>query len=184
MKLKWFFLFLLIGLPVGVYLFLQAFGENEFTIPIYFQEGLTGLNGCQNSHDSSQYKVDYLLSENQNWEKDRHVVYGFIDDLSVQELTNLHSFLSRERNQVFFVSLSSDSIMDQEFEGYSDALFLIDSVQRVDSIIRCSLRVDSDEKAHLVLCDSERRIRGYYDPRSLKEIDRLNTEIEILLAYE
>ena len=37
------------------------------------------------------------------------------------------------------------------------------------------------EASKLVLVDDQQRIRGYYDPKELVEIDRLNTELYILL---
>ena len=40
MRKKGIFLFLLIVLPVIIFLFLKRFGRNEFTIPVYYEQGL------------------------------------------------------------------------------------------------------------------------------------------------
>lgn len=69
-----------------------------------------------------------------------------------------------------------------------------DSVGHVQEIARAGYLVDAyqdtTQEAHfihssmLILVDSERRIRGYYDVNHKKEVDRLIDEIKLLLVEE
>jgi protein SCO1/2 len=189
MKTKWIFLIILLALPVLIYLFLQSFGKNKFDIPIYYEAGLeTVLEGC----DTVSTDTTYLVTHTSNSLLGRSVVYGFITGTgySTEEVNNIQTFMNRymDSTQVVFVPLTSDIMLTQTF-GFEGVATYVVSRENILSYARCELQVDleydMDTKRfinnQLVLCDNQRRIRGYYKINELKEIDRLNTELEILL---
>ena len=185
MNLKWLFLFLLIGLPVGIYLFLQSFGDNHFDIPIYFENGLEPIEGCALDTNQSQYAVEFFFDGENDIEQSKAIVYGSKIGKSQNVRTNLLTLLNRQAGtDMLYISLVSDSLKLLEFGNYNHAITVFDSLHIIEPFIRCGLRVNSNNSSTLVLVDKNRRVRGYYDPSELKEVDRLNTELEILRSNE
>ncbi len=182
MKLKWFFLFLLIGLPIAIYLFLQAFGQNRFDIPVYYAEGPMPETGCTDSEITFPYKAPlYFDSDSRNVEKGQFVVYAITKSEDQTLIPHLQTFLNRNARKDIVLLVGEK--LANGLQNYDNVVSVVDSTEVWLEYGRCSLMMESG-KDQLILCDKERQIRGYYDPTRLKEIDRLNTELEILKSNE
>ncbi|MFY0625163.1 MAG: hypothetical protein JXR07_02630 [Reichenbachiella sp.] len=198
MKLKWLFLFVLIGMPVCIYLFLQSFGENHFVIPIFYEKGLESpLVGCQKVDSNKQFyarKYFEIDADKPDFESNRVVVYdlGGIQSNGSEVRNNMLTFLNKFQGyeEIQFVSLSTSNASIGTLSTFENAKFYQSNAKDILSFSRCDMQIDLRFDAiqskftgsKLVLCDDERRIRGVYDPLELKEIDRLNTELHILLS--
>jgi hypothetical protein len=104
---------------------------------------------------------------------------------------NIASFLERykEEDRAFLVVLADSLDVTFHYKNYNNIkIFSVDMSSRV-AFGRCVLQesisfdtlAQKIEASKLVLVDDQQRIRGYYDPKELVEIDRLNTELYILL---
>ena len=64
----------------------------------------------------------------------------------------------------------------------SDLMPVRGSPQQIDKFFRCGLILnEADYTSWIILVDSERRIRGYYDGEDDEEVERLDLEVTILL---
>lgn len=194
MNMKWFFLFFLLGLPVGIYLFLQGFGENRFDVPVYYQNGIENpIGNCESG--TGQFIVPEYQFFDTSFSKriEGTIVFdlGTPDCDSCQfKINNLLSVSSKfkgweefsitsllgssspglypENGSNWFVHLSPGADM----AGFSNCgLNLKPSVVEGGKIMRNGV---------VVLVDEKRRIRGYYNLFDRKEADRLVVELGIL----
>lgn len=189
---KSIFLFLILVFPVLIYLFLQGFGKNEFTIPVYYPSGITlPQAGCTSSVLDQVYQTDRtVLRELLGVEvpQDQITVYELGNAKSDQIRNNLYTFLEKYkgREDISLVSIrkSNDTVFAPTRYDFWKRYNLPDS--NFMRLGRCILQLDLNQQfeadSGLVLVDQKQQIRGYYDPMILKEIDRLNTELYILLS--
>lgn len=191
-KTKAILLFLLLVLPVLIYLFLQGFGRNQFAIPIYYENGLLDVpEACQDHPQVGQYQIDYTnvneILGTDDLEKSINV-YEIGNRDSDQLRNNLYTFLEKYKQKQGVNLISIREEMDTLYSSsrYSawQRFNLPDShlLRLGRCILRLNLGGDLRADSGLVLVDRQQQIRGYYDPLELKEIDRLNTELYILLS--
>ncbi len=144
-------------LPIGIFLFLRFFGENEFSIPVYYEQGVDSPPaGCDRKYDAP-YKVADKLLENIGWNRRPALIVADSTVLIKKSLNRLEEDLVSGVQVIFFT-------------GKDDY---------VSSFYACDLLLEAPWK--VVLIDQERRIRGYYDPQTREELDRLVVELKILL---
>lgn len=143
--------------PIGVFVFLRFFGKNEFTIPVYYESGIEQVpTACKRTYQSPYLVSDSLLA-NFGW-GGKPVLIIADSTSSVQKgLLRLNEELSEEIQTIFLT-------------GEDDYL---------NGILTCDLFLQNPWS--IVLLDDQRRIRGYYDPTSREEVDRLIVELKILL---
>lgn len=142
--------------PIGVFVFLRFFGKNEFAIPVYYESGVEDIPTTCNRNYESPYLVSDSLLLNFGW-NGRPVL--IVADTTVQStLMKLDEDLSSEV-QTIFLSGNSDDYLNNFFT--------------------CDLLLQKPWTT--VLLDEQRRIRGYYDPKTREELDRLIVELKILL---
>lgn len=184
-SIKFIFLGVLLLFPVLIYLFLQGFGKNEFEIPIFHQEGVEMLYECDSLRTSTQYfveleRVSMVFPE---WEiKGKTLVLDLGNITNSEIQNNVNSFLEKYKRNPNVLLLSLGNLAeDCEESKYANWKCSTLSDDELKNIAQCELRIAESMANQLVLIDSERRIRGYYNPTELSEIDRLNTEIHILL---
>jgi hypothetical protein len=144
-------------LPIGVFVFLKFFGKNEFSIPVYYESGVDSPpTGCHRTYD-----VPYLVSEspltNFGW-NGKPVLIVADSSRSVQEEINR---------------------LDEELSVELQIIFLSGKDEYLDEFYSCDLLLKDPWK--MVLIDDQRRIRGYYNPETREEVDRLVVELKILL---
>lgn len=191
-KTKSILLFLTLIFPVLIYLFLQGFGKNHFAIPVYYESGIVSpLGGCQSVVSGKPYQLDQMVLKDlfeENWIENQISVYELGNSDSEQLRNNLYTFLEKykDRNDVKLISVkgAEDTVFSpSRYEAWKRFNLPDSDLMRLG---RCILQLDLNPRlkvdSGLVLVDQKRQIRGYYDPMILKEIDRLNTELYILLS--
>ncbi|MEQ8302223.1 MAG: hypothetical protein RIB47_02445 [Cyclobacteriaceae bacterium] len=152
-------LFTALLLPVLIFVFLKFFGKNEFELPVYYTETIP----ITSSECAEAYPVPYRISNSPLISQGKHTVLAFYDGLSEVETSSYENQLKRLENEFnpteFELIVVQDSLANQKEKN---CVFLM-----------------ADNR--LVLIDSDGRIRGYYKDASLKEVDRLILELQILL---
>ena len=204
MPAKWtksLLLLLLLGMPVALYLFLQGFGENQYTIPIFYENGVEHpLPGCGN-HNGLHFADTYIsktacdLWRCKASEKKLKLFSFALEDCPTNQMEEFArvSNIFRDQDMLQSVTLSlspeveSAAIYDQmhlygELPMWSWWSFHPDAKE----FVRCGLRleVDCTITEQLVLLDSQYRVRGYYQIANTQDLDRLVTEIQILLIEQ
>lgn len=156
---KLIYLFLALLLPIGVFLFLRAFGKNEFSIPVYYEtEKPEYPASCQFSY-TVPYTIPDSILRAAGWKEGS--VALLIADTSPEVTKNMKH-------------------LTEEFESSDfQRLYPHQDNARWDSWCTCFFFLKKPWS--VVLIDSERKIRGYYAPNSREEMDRLTVEMKILL---
>lgn len=174
MNKKFLYLFLALALPGLIFWFLRKFGKNEFTIPVYFEQGLQSDSIC-NMSVQGIYAVPDSVFKMVGIKKDASaklvVVYPFIkDDLS--EFVRVSNKFITDRVETVVISgipNNPDSKLRRVFLDYD----------QFGAVVYCLLRVE--EPWSVVMIDDQNHIRGYYDGSRRDEMDRLDMELSILL---
>lgn len=144
-------------LPIGVFVFLRFFGKNEFSIPVYYENGVDSPPpGCNRDYNAS-YQVSDSLLTHMGW----------------------------KGNPVLIIADSSRSVqlglkrLNEELKDEVQTIYPSGEGAYLDELYTCDLLLQLPWTT--VLLDDQRRIRGYYDPQSREEVDRLIVELKILL---
>ncbi len=156
---KLIYLFLALLLPIGVFIFLRAFGKNEFNIPVYYETEMPEYPAsCQFSH-TVPYAIPDSILQTAGWKEGS--VALLIADTSPEVMKNIKH-------------------LDEEFTTTDfQRIYPYQDTARWDTWCACFFFLKKPWSA--VLIDSERKIRGYYAPNSREEMDRLTVEMKILL---
>lgn len=158
MARKFIYLLLALILPGAIFVFLKVFGRNEFTIPVYYQQGVDDVSEtCQ-----FNYQVPYVVPDsimNLLAEGDKAIL--LVANPSSQVRSNLSHVTSQLEKGEYQIVYATNAGLPWD-EWYSCFLFLY-------------------KPWSAVLIDSENQIRGYYDPETREEADRLTVELKILL---
>lgn len=155
------FLLLALVLPVLVFTFLKFFGKNEFVVEPLFQTdesklppGCAGINIPYNVPDSA-----YLALKQKHEEDSLLVIFyeGTANDVKASDgqLIRLAEYLQLDTG-VGFMRISEKS-----------------------KSMECTLLLNAP--LDLVLLDDQKRIRGQYNSNDRDEVDRLMTELDIIL---
>ncbi|HPW62475.1 MAG TPA: hypothetical protein PLJ13_09280 [Cyclobacteriaceae bacterium] len=160
MPKKFIYLLLALILPIGVFVFLRMFGKNEFTIPVYYEQGVSDLQPSCTFTYPVPYTIPDSIMQRIGWASDKLVVLLVADTSSVVDLGLKHLQEEFEANdfQIIYPSGENDS-----WDHWYACFFFL------------------KRPWSAVLIDSEKRIRGYYAPNSREEVDRLIVEMKILL---
>ncbi|MFY0654135.1 MAG: hypothetical protein JXQ96_19010 [Cyclobacteriaceae bacterium] len=194
MKLKWLFLGILLGLPVGIYLFLQGFGNNRFEVPVFYEKGIdTPIGSCQDSKSLFKVPTTIQLDHPILVDQKKLTVFdvGTPNCDSCQfKINNMVSVLDRFRNWEGLtvvsivngaeVGLYPDSKKDWQVHTSEDGKKVINFANCVLNLEVSSIDDEVIKNGRVVLVDNQQRIRGYYNVFDRKESDRLAVEIEIL----
>ena len=191
----------LLALPVFIYIFLQLFGQNYYELPIYYQDGVSNppIN-CQKSH-STPLRVDLAsLKDNANISKQGKIsIIAFMASdcgkncqIKLNQINRLVNFFLPQKDSLQAIVAVEGNRKEDVFLQFnnSGSLYFVSLTEiELQDFIECELLLplsDQNEVEHInqfVLLDEQNRIRGYYNGLSLEEIDRLTTEIRLLL-YE
>ena len=196
---KQLLLTLLLAMPVALYLFLQSFGENEYQIPILFEDGIVSpLPNCPNSEEPHLVKNFITEASCKIWDctevEGKLVVYSLYNNkCSTSQLVEVARVCNNFRDQPKFhvitipivpQPLTSEEISEIQLYGSNEERWSWWPYQPdVDQIVRCGFNLQQNclSTEQVILVDSQSKIRGYYQATDPEEIDRLITEIHILL---
>ena len=171
-------------MPVVLYLFLQAFGKNKFTIPVFHQYGPEYQVSDCGEYGLVQYVVPHLFMD--DLEKMPIVVYGLLEETMDENIQiNIRSFIrSIDHPQKLSIIVLAASDQAARIESYPN-LVVYGQDEGSLAKYRCELLIpNTTSKSIFVLCDQKRHVRGYYDLSDLEEMDRLTTETQILFEEQ
>ncbi len=185
-------LFLILILPFMVYLFLKIFGENKYEIPVFYENGIT-LSDCYRDQNNPFLVQDLEIF---NEEPGKHPV--LLEKASLifvySSLNPSAEFCLNELSRLMQTKLSGFNLQvlalsDSKVPAVGNGIIFING--NTESIIRyvnCGLvmsqkpdTVITDNLHWIVLVDSKKQIRGYYDSTDYEEYDRLAAEVDILV---
>ncbi|WP_345169674.1 SCO family protein [Nibribacter koreensis] len=200
----------LLLVPVLVFLFLKTFGVNTFSLRTYFPAKVTTttVDGLAKTDTVFQKVPDFQLTSqtgasfsHKNLQGKIYVAHFF--DASCQgSCKQVSTQLSRVQDafyaypEVMIVSFSLNPAQDHlgVLQGYAKSfkanpahwVFLMGPKAQIDSIAALGSTAsvnNSKEKNHdeLWLVDMEGHVRGVYEGNKADEVDRLITEINVLL---
>ena len=199
-------LFVLLGLPVVIYLFLRIFGENRYAeIPVFHEAGSksprTECNWSKETHRVPEFELSTSSGElfSQKHLETKISIVSFVMEDSTHlhahlynELIRIKDALSTHQLQLLLISQTGAQLTTNRnrLETIPWILTSGDSAL-VTELARCGFILPFEDRDNqeslafntLVLVDQERRIRGYYPVADMEEVDRLILEIKVLL-YE
>ena len=155
---KALFLFLALILPVCIFLFLKFFGRNEFEVKPLFSDAPPEGSNC--SAVAVPYVVPDSVTSQLRFENDSIVVVAFNDETNSISLNQIKRI--REEVGSLPVGLLIFSGSERHLSWKNCVFFLKDSLD-------------------VVVVDRQGRIRGQYVSTDREDIDRLLTEITIIL---
>ena len=161
MNKKFTFLLLALILPVLVFTFLKFFGKNEFIVAPLFQTGEVQLPA-----DCPEIRTPYFISDSAyTFFKDGHDA----DSLLIIFYESKSGDLKGSKNQL--------TRLQESFKlGTGLGLKRIFATEKS---MECSLLLPL--LLDLVLVDGKKRIRGQYNSNDRDDVDRLMTELDIIL---
>jgi protein SCO1 len=189
-------------IPVCIYLFLKYFGENRYSLPVYY---IKAADFPDRECDFSKfpYKIELFPFADANgnpcdstWMRGRLSVVSIFDSIRHSEEMLKESNISQIISETgstgklqmikVYVIGKSDSIRSRLGVPSKSVLQVTGSVSDVSHFARCGLILPDSAGLfnQWVLIDPLGRIRGYYDSRRFDEIDRLKVEIKILLRED
>ncbi len=155
---KLLFLFAALLFPIAIFIFLKTFGENEFQVPVFYDDGdIATPVECGYTHQSPYLVPDTIL-EHLNIHPFDSVYVVFFDGSDGQAWQRVIHGFGKDPVQVVDASGPPDDLREVR-----DCIFLM------------------PPNTSVALMDQRRRIRGYYDARERDEVDRLMVEIKIIL---
>jgi len=164
-------LFVVLGMPVLVVLFLYLFGKNRFDVPVYYQTGIeSDATDCPKS--GGQHFV--VPPAGVSFPGQLTLMYSAaeLDAETKRQLLRLCDKF--EDRTAVFLFLSSGV-----FSPPGCVENVVMPEKELKAFISCSLVLQHPNQ--FVLIDGQGRIRGYYDSGERKETDRLVMEMEILI---
>lgn len=155
---KIIFLFLAFILPICIFLFLKFFGKNEFAVePLYTDVYPEPIAGCP-SVVSLPYSIpDSIMSQLQDTAQLMVLKFGVFSGESANQMRRTTEEFSKDP-----VVVSSMPVAGK-YTYWKDCVFFL------------------KEPFDLVLIDRMGVIRGQYNSAEREEVDRLITEVSILL---
>lgn len=190
MKTKGILLFLLILLPVLIFLFLKIFGANQFDIPVLYSNGVGDTlqyNTCIDRNERAYVVENPLINTGKNKVIHFERMDGPVLKTRLEELEKVQDVFYNNTNIHLTTYLNTSSINPDAIKGYDHRITFMDqfwSFEQLDSSLWAKLKfcdlVMSDLDNRVVLVDAKNQIRGYYNIMEREETDRLILELRIL----
>ncbi|HZX74986.1 MAG TPA: hypothetical protein VFE57_11225 [Cyclobacteriaceae bacterium] len=160
MSKKIIFLFVAFLLPGLIYTFLRMFGSNSFAVAPLFQEEVVVPAGCP------EVKVPYQLPPD---------IFTTLASTSKQDSLLLVFYEIDEAR--LGATAGNINEIERSFASGNNGIQLV-KIKEDTLGLKCSLLVGPD--IDIVLIDKD-QIRGQYTSSDREEVDRLSTELDIIL---
>lgn len=160
MNKKLIFLFIALLLPGLIYTFLKMFGSNEFAVAPLFQDEVAVPAGCP------EVSVPYNLPAN---------LFTTLSTTSQQDSLLLVFYKMDEA--ALGATAGNINEIEKSISLGKDGVKLI-KIQNDTLNLKCNLLIGS--AIDIVLLD-KKKIRGQYTSSDRDEVDRLSTELDIIL---
>ena len=187
---KFFFLILTLAIPVSIFLFLKIFGNNEFVVPVLFEDGIPECDDSLAPHQVPLIQLSSFVTNDAQLQNE-YFIFGTLSQSDSITLYEQAIQLIRIQDAFYeigspkFVILSDDKDQgalrdvlnekglnpDNYFIEYFDAPVRIE-------FMNCGLGVK--DESQLVLVDPGMRIRGIYDGLDIDQTEQLILELKIL----
>jgi hypothetical protein len=192
---KFILLIFTLAIPVSIFLFLKIFGNNEFEVPILFENGIPGCDESTEPHLVPSFKL-YLPDGSAKTiaDIDEYLILGALNNEDSLQLTNQVIELVRIQDAFYeigsptFVFFSNHQgylkrIINQFKEvGLKEDNYLLGTLdeKRYEEFLTCGLGLTDGVKNQLVLVDPLKRIRGIYNGLETDQTEQLILELKIL----
>jgi protein SCO1/2 len=188
-------LFIMLVLPVFVFLFLKVFGKNEYkNLPIYTPDNLANCGSAPLQlllPDSSALTESALTGNISIIALQGNPTHALSKPLCAALSRAQERFSEEASVKIISLVLQPDSLAQlrteaQRYEARAGKwTWAMGNIENKD-FVRCKLALQIKETSlvpdkMLVLLDKEMRIRGYFDATNREEVDRLLSEIPLLL---
>lgn len=194
---KGIILIVTLGLPVSIYLFLQAFGENMYALPLYPETSYT-------SADCGTITVDYTVSK-LTCDSTDVVVLGdqqtylfHFPDPSKTDIAGEMNEMRRLVEETKPLDYRLITMSNEEQVDKWDKLAASQAETRywvvtsacagsMEQLMNCQLLLSQatldtvGSESRMVLVDKVGRIRGFYASAEKGEMDRLLVELDVLM---
>jgi len=193
-----------LAIPVFIWLFLKNFGQNQFNLPVYYEEEVPSIRGCNDT--VTPHQVQFFTD---NAELNSRADEGLSDKVKVaymlpeicdnecqlvlEQLANLQTTFS-DRNDfqivVFAPNQHFDDVQISEIKKRYLAnpqtwKIVLTPADDFNNLFKCEFFLsEADFSQTLVLTDASAMIRGYYQGFDPDEIDRLKGELKILFYMQ
>ena len=159
MNKKLAFLFIALLLPGLIYTFLKVFGSNSFAVAPLFQEEVSAPAGCPVVTAPYHVPGNVFTMLSSSDEDSLVLIFYKIDEATLGatagNINEIEKNISLGKDGVKLIKISNDSLN-----------------------LKCSLLIGST--INIILLDKQ-RIRGQYTSTDRDEVDRLSTELDIIL---
>ena len=192
--------------PAAIYIFLQAFGHNEFELPFYSEEGkfeepllssnsdlnpatfsfegfrdYDGLKVDKGSFEGNIIVIEFVSAQTDHTERDfqiKRISGVFRDEGSVRIVRVIV-------NNNHSVSKRLNTAENKE----TNITVLYTDMSELNKMVQFKMSSGEDAEKettydNMLLLDKRQRIRGAYSADDFEEVDRLILEVKILLKQE
>ena len=195
---KFIFLLFVLVIPASLFVFLKYFGTNTFEVPYLFEEGIPDCQNSLSPHRVSDFEYIGETEKQEISDQQQFIVYGVIDvskpeqnkELIVEMVRIQDAFFEIE-SPYFIIFIKGNPDQQNAVESLcremglaptGSSIVYVEYSQLYD-FLKCEIALideDSEEFTNLVLVDPDKRIRGIYNARDIKQTDRLILELKIL----
>ncbi|BDC99791.1 hypothetical protein [Persicobacter psychrovividus] len=177
------FLSALLLLPVLVYLFLQAFGENSYDLPVrYAKDSLITQTDCGSvkvaslllDDSAAQLQINGQLAGQINL-----MAYGVQQpEQQAALLLELKDALKKYPKVGYWLMTEEQGVTPEGIHT------ILGNATTLAQVFKCrfALEPQGDWTSTIVLMDSAGDLRGFFDSKKMEEMDRLKQEVSILYS--
>lgn len=196
---KILFLVFTLAIPVAIFLFLKIFGNNEFEVPVLFENGIYECENSSSPHVVPEFEYIGETEKNLSSENlEGYLVFGVLKEKSIEELKRKTTELVRIQDAFyeigppsFILLLDENMQLKEEFAELAAEVGLENKNYEVATMshgflmdfMKCGIALIDEKNGHsdnLVLVDPSRNIRGIYHTYELEQTDQLILELKIL----
>jgi hypothetical protein len=172
------YLIVALALPALIFVFLKYFGENQFEVEPLFPEGVSGIPvDCPEAPAGKPYRIPEKILLDLKWNPNDSLLLVYIGSSQHSNLLmRIVSNFESQKVQIVKILHASEPVNTSGEQGW---VMVPDETLR--QWINCFLFLKKPND--LVLVDHQRRIRGYYASQNRDEVDRLITEVAIILKH-
>lgn len=173
---KVLFLFLALGLPIAVFLFLKLFGKNEFAVTPLFQDSVSNQAGCSAFVYQAPYAIpDSILTE-LGWSTSDSIMLVVFDDKIKEKRYSESAQIQRIQEEFPSEKFSIRCIVENGESQWLTSLPKPVEIYELShdeftTVRNCIFLLPESKDA--VIIDSKKRIRGQYNLNNMEDGDRL-----------
>lgn len=171
-------LILAMVVPIGVFIFLKVFGNNQFAVEPLHQTGVISpvASECGIKYEAPYYVPKNVL-EDLGWTSADSLTLYIFDSESF-DLEAINNRISEEYtvNEILRYVVTDSTKAGIDVSGLN---ILPKDAVTVEQLQECFFLMEA--KTNSVLVDSKRRIRGNYNLKGREDADRLLLELKIIL---